>query len=495
MSNVNVAVSRPAEGARRATGAGPETETFAIYASHFLQFKSVSNEIVLREKLKIRHRSKIKMRSYIFAIALTLLLLSCSNVLLINQRLSISAGTSNLFGPRDFALLLILALALPIYKRLLIIAKRSFSWCICIAVVCLTFVYSAITAIQGAFVPGLDGRQVAAELAALASWGLPGVVAAHVTSWNELRKWLWIMTGLGILVAAGSVVEVFTGQPIVTGSASIATLTAESSYRRSTPSCWPLIMIAGSSLMAFMAGGQFGHLGSRLLLWGGLIFILFAAFLTQSRTLVLGLIASAIGLVLVAGRSTSRVFGVLVFGGVPLVGAISSGLVSKLMGYDVGSWFADRMSMVWIPGRLVEYAPRDERLFEFQDAWETREHWLMFGAGLGHSYAVDTSTNKTLASFLHNVFLHFATRFGIAGILLFGLFALATLRTALRVALAKGPAEQLRLAVALSVFNLFVCSQFGNVFAMTYMAPVGMTLCGLLISAQGLLRNCKQTAA
>jgi O-antigen ligase len=427
-------------------------------------------------------------RNPLFFPLLFLLLVSSSNVFLINQRISIQDGSGqNMLGLRDVALVLTIMLAMPGRKALVQLTRLN-SIRICLAVTGLT--------IAGAIYAILSGRSLFAvgnELSALMAWVLPVIVAANLKTLPSINKCHMTLVWLGVIVSLLSLAEVMFKMPLVTGSATATTLTQLSvATARSTPSCWPLMIIANGSLLVGLSTRRWKSVSSVVIRSVAVMMVTIASLMTQSRTLLVGMAVCLLGAIVTA--KTWRIRALLLGAGlaIPLMITVAAQIGASLLTPDFADYYMKRYSVLSGIDSASEYAGTDGRTVEIQAGLENWSAWFWLGRGVASSYRPSIYSGETAdkGQMAHNVLLYFGTRFGVAGISLFLLFCGTICSMLYRAARSPDPHNSVALCLGIDLVSLLAASMFGNIFAMTYMAPVAMVTFGCLVAwTAGDVRN------
>jgi hypothetical protein len=407
----------------------------------------------------------------LFGLLLFGVLFASANFGLINQRLAVHAGNGqNLFGLRD-ALLLLLLLFTPSLSKRIPIPKDALAVCGCMVALAVVTLFRSVAA-------GRSLHYVLADFVGFVPWCLPFVVASRVAAAGTVRRWWTIICWLGVALSLCSLIETQLRVPIVTGSSATALL--ENPFARSTPSCWPLMMLAAPTLLA----GCFGKHGERrnpsvaIISAAGWVVVFAASLLTQSRTLLVGLVVGVVVLWILDRDPKRRTWLLLTILTIPLWIGAGALLGERLEGKGFSEPYAERYSVLQGISNAIEYAPRDGRIQDIKDALQNTDEWLWFGVGFAGTFADPSGEWWETGRGADSGLLYFATRFGVLGILLLGWFILINLR------LARGsPQSDLHKTIAAGLLSVIACSFFGNVLASSYAAPVVMIAFSLLLAS------------
>jgi O-antigen ligase len=426
--------------------------------------------------------TKARRRNALFSALLLVLLLATSNIFLINQRLSLKGSVGNVLGLRDIAFLALIVGGLPLLDGWTKNLTRSGAWRLCLFVLFLTLVGT----LRAFLDPNREIRMILSEAVGLACWLLPLFVAAHVRSVETLSKWTLVLTVLGVLVSIGSLLETFMGVALVTGGTGYDSLTGQTAVWRSSPTCWPLMNIAGSFLLDYCIGIRRIHLRVRVFSGICLLCVVLACLLTQSRTLLVGLVVSALGM-LILGRCKRVRIGAAVMAVLAVIMIpLTAHILGQLMGDVVEEGYMRRYAVLSGVNSAAEYAPEDGRTSEIAVAFEDPGRWVWFGVGIAGRYRQDIYVGEEFSQLAHNNILFFASRFGLAGLAAFGLLVYVTIRAVGRIARSRPDPPQSSLGLCTASLSLLVCSQFAPIYAFNYATPVTLTVLGLLMAAEKL---------
>ena len=410
----------------------------------------------------------------VFGLLLFGVLFASANFGLINQRLAVHAGNGqNLLGLRDALLLLLLLFFLPnpSLSRRISIPRDALAVCGCMVALAVVTLLRSVAA-------GRSLHYVLGDFVGFVPWCLPFVVAPRVAAAGTVRRWWTIICWLGVAVSLCSIIETQLRVPIVTGSGVGGIL--ESQWARSTPSCWALMILAAPTLLV----GCFGKHGERrnpltaVISAGGWVVVFAACLLTQSRTLLVGLVVGVVVLWILDRDPKHRTWLLLTILTIPLWIGAGALLGERLEGKGFSEYYAERYRVIAGVSEAIEYAPRDGRIQDIRDAVHNMDEWLWFGVGFAGTFADPSGEWSETGRCADSVVLDFATRFGVLGILLLGWFILINLR------LARGsPQSDLHKTIAAGLLSVIACSFFGNALASSYMAPVVMIAFSLLLAS------------
>lgn len=413
-------------------------------------------------------------RDPLFSFLLFGVMFASANFGLINQRLAIQAENGqNLFGLRDALLIALLLLFLPTMSLLerSLIPKDGLVACGCMVAL------AAVNLLRS-FGAGRSLHYVLADFAGFVAWCLPFVVAPRVAATGTVRRWWTIVCWLGVAVSVCSIIETQLRVPIVTGSQVPGLI--ERKWARSTPSCWPLMMLASPALLA----GCFGKfrerkgLSARVVSAGGWLAVFMASMLTQSRTLLVGLVVGVIALWTLDRDPKIRSGLLLTILTVPMWIAGGAILGERIEGEGFSDYYARRYGVIQRVSDAAAYISEDERVKDLRRAIDSSSEWFLFGVGFAGTYGDPTGEYSEIGERPDSMPLYFATRFGVPGLLLLGWFILINLRLA-----GRSRQSGLHNNIAAGLVSLLASSMFGDAFATAYMAPVAMTAFSLLVAS------------
>lgn len=413
-------------------------------------------------------------------LVISLLVLS-SNLGLINNIVSIQASDGgNLVGLRDVVILVVLLVGSLRLLRQSRTASGNRLAQISLIVVLLTPVAALVGLLYGGGV-----MDVARESVTMLGWLLAFILGTNLRNRQSLQSIVNSMVIIGLLVAIGVFVEAISiGEIRLVTPADVVTSTG-----RSTPSGWPIMMLGASiALVSFLSDGKSSG-PSRWFYFITWVLILVASFLTLSRTLIAGLAVSSVMfliLVLFSNRRFvrwSRVLLVLAL--IPTILTITFLFGERIIRNDFTEFFVSRYLVLESVNAAIEYSQEDTRRAELELGLQRFVESPVLGVGLGSQYreaSLGYYGEEDPAILVHNILGFFLFRYGPLGLLLFLLLILRVLGS-LRLAL-RDTGELATTGVGLSVamVNLFAGGLFGNVFAMSYGAPIAMAALGCLIA-------------
>jgi hypothetical protein len=417
--------------------------------------------------------------SIFFFPILFLLLLGSSNIFLINQRISIqNSSEQNIVGLRDVALLLLIVVGIPGSKKLSELMHLG-AIKVCLGVAGLT--------LAGAVYAILSDRppfQVANELAGLIAWVLPIIVAANLKTLSSIEKCHRMLVALGVVVSILSLAEVALRIPLVTGVTSETVSRIGGMTPRSTPSCWPLMVIAYGSLLVGISAHRSKSPIGVLIQAIALLIVTFASLMTQSRTQLVGMVVCLLGAFLVARTRRARVAVLAVGLAIPLTITVTTAIGTAMLTPQFADNYTKRYAVLMGTDAINEYAPQDGRVEEIKAGLNRWSEWIWVGKGLAASYREQMYTDESHGGgqMAHNTFLYFGTRFGLLGITLFVLFCGTVCSLLNRTLHGTRPYNTVGLCLGVDLVGLLVVSMFGNIFNGTYSAQVAMVAFGCLIA-------------
>ena len=410
--------------------------------------------------------------------ALVGLLVGCSNLGLLSQTLSIkAAGGGNLFSIRDVFLFAFLALGAtsPLLPRR--------------GPVCPLLVYISIAALATiplacvGYLHGSETRDMLSETLPAVGWLTAVISAALIRGRADIRFLANTYLIIGVLMAVGVFAEAMFHVPLVTGSNTKQTLTKDYvGIARSTPSCWPVMIIAACLLIA--KSSDKGQAARRWkFVWPTLLFfVACACILTQSRTLLVGLVVGA-GTALFALKR-SWLPHMVMYAAILGFGWIATMYVGERY---AGSHFTDymnlRYSTMFNDEQSGNYIQTEARPQETKAFFTNPGPWLLVGSGLGEplwrlndampSYSVQSDVG----------FVQVGSRYGVLGLLMLGAmlwYGIVWLYRVRRAQVSEGwvPAGLASAFIALWVCGIF----FANIWGTAYMSPPFMILLGALVA-------------
>jgi hypothetical protein len=408
-----------------------------------------------------------------------LLLLASSNIFLINQRVALQSGGQNIIGLRDVAFGVLLLLGMPSAKKLAELMRLG------AIKICLTVVGLAVFGAVYAFLQERQPVQIADELIPLMAWFLPVIIAANLKTLPSIERCHRALVVLGVIVSVLSLAEAILKVPLVTGATTEKTLSEVGNLGvRSTPSCWAIMMIAFGSLIVELSARRWNSATSMLSRAIPLSVVALASFMTQSRTLLVGMVVCLLGAIVAARTRRIRILLLCVCFGVPLMVTVTAQIGGSLLGHGFEDYYTKRYAVLFGIDSVSEYAPTDGRSVEIKQALERWPEWLWIGKGLASTYrdVMYTDERSGDAQIAHDSVLYFGTRFGVIGIAVFLLFGAAVGSLFYRALHSPRPYNTVALCLGVDMACLVATSLFGNIFAMTYMAPVAMVTFGCLVA-------------
>ncbi|MFZ0745427.1 MAG: O-antigen ligase family protein [Terracidiphilus sp.] len=420
--------------------------------------------------------------SWLFNALMLGLLCASANLFLMNQRLGAQNGAGqNFVGPRD--LFLGLLVILPLFAARGQHEMPALQGAI--AKTCIAGIVLAITGFLRGYMLERNVFFLLNELAPFIGWLLPFSVVYYVRNEASLKR-LWdMLCVIGVLESVGAIGEIVFQIPLVTGSG--IDYIEGSGMDRSTPSGWPIMVLAGAGVLVNILMGKEASSRRKAASFVGLATIIFGSLLTESRTLLVGLWV-AFGAVLILAKIgvPRRVTIVLLLASSPLWLIVAGAAGNIFVGEGYSEHFLQRYSVVFGASEAEQYAPDDGRAKEVQAAMETWDQWIFFGTGLAGKYNLtDDPTGdqyNTAGQLAHNNLLFFATRFGILGIVLFMTLTVTILGASARALRAGMKLGGVGCGVGAGMFGLAACSMFADVWSFTYMTPIAMAGVGILLA-------------
>lgn len=405
-----------------------------------------------------------------------------ANLGLVNNIVSMSAGaTENLFGIRDILMAVALS-GVASVKRQQHTSYRS-------GIVTVASFLLAITPIAGlvGLVNDASPLLAAREAITMLTWALVIVAPPRLENRTALRRVCSAIVVVGVLVSAGVCVETFSGMRwrVVTPSpAALINL-------RSSPSGSPAMMLSFSMLLVSLLLDRSARARSTAMRTMGLLLVLIAALLTQSRTLFVGMVGGVLLTVpacLVYRFRAIRLLPLLAICGlIALVPGIVFYLGTQTVSLDYADSFTRRYSVLRSVQSAEEYSEIDGRREEAGWAVQAVLESPLLVTGLGAPFkrwALKPDNDIVT----HQIFAFFLTRYGPLGVILFLAFSLYIVRSLYRAVKDKSPMAPLGVGLASGMVNLIICAQFGNVFGMTYCVQQAMIAVACLLAYERLVR-------
>lgn len=396
---------------------------------------------------------------------ITLLLLFASNFLLINQRFGLKTdGGVNAVGPRDVALLLFLLAAFPWALR----APRSLWRNAAVITIIATAALAVPLALLG-LRQGSPVRDILHESLMVASWLLLPCIIAVIRSIEDVTRLAWTLVAVGMLITAGVYLEVALLIPVVTGTNAGIVLDGVQ-LLRSTPSCWPVMLIAFALLLARYAHGPHGARALRIAILPMIALIAVASLLTQSRTLLVGIVLIAVAVGLTRGKK-----GVLtIVVAAVLIGAawtVAMLIGTTNMGSTFDSYMTRRYSVFYEAADRDTYMERERRPADISAFVSNPGPWLLTGSPLGQPLWAVNPGMRFESPTSDVSFVQLGTRFGVAGLMMLAAFAAVPLSILFRSRKSPPPLRWLTVGLSAVSCALWVCALFGNVWSAPYQTP------------------------
>jgi hypothetical protein len=405
------------------------------------------------------------------------LLVVSSNIGLINREMSLQdGGGHNLLGLRDVLMVPTIFYGLFMSCRYRIFGNPLAT--VAVALLCLTPIVACVGILFDA-----SPYNVLSDGVTMAGWSLALILGRYLQNTQRLTTMIRIMVGLGIAVSLGVLVEGASG-----GTIAVVTpaTTALLETVRSTPTGWPMMMMACSFLMVSILQGPSNRNVATLGRLGCLGVIVVASLLTQSRTLLVGIVGSTIiYLTLCAVLASTRTKWHYVLGVAIL--AVTTLPVVYLLGQ---SWIRDDFTEVFVNRYSVLYST-DAAEGHLQDEGRMDEMKVIFGecflqsplVGFGLAAPYMPDPDYTL---VHCSFGFFFLRYGLLGLLLWLVFIGLVVRSTAHFVHVGGPWREWGQALSLAMLNMVICATFGNQFTVPYGVQQTMIGLGALIACQQL---------
>ena len=424
-------------------------------------------------------------RRLYFLLVILFLIVSC-NLGLVNRRAAIQgASGDNILGLRDVLQVLVVLFGLGLLRRRRLaknaLAKIAFSF------LCLTPVAACIGLAFGAQ-PGailVDGFT-------MSTWVVALLLGSYFQDRDRLLQIRIALVAVGVAVSVGVLVEIASS-----GTLAVVTpaTTVLSDTGRPTPTGWPTMMMAYSCLLVMTLRQLPGSRAAVFLAIAGLVTISIASLLTQSRTLLVGIIVTTVTFLAIsavfAPRRTRWPCVALLGGCVFLIIPITVYAGSRWVGSDFGNMFQSRYAVLYSARDAEDHLDNEGRWAELQVIFLERfPESPVFGFGLATYYMPAKAKPNTL---VHSAFGYFFLRYGLLGLFLWLLFCGILLLSVARFAQLQDPLAYQGEALSLAMLNLAVCATFGNQFSVSYGVQQAMICLGALIACQQLVKHTLRT--
>jgi O-Antigen ligase len=399
------------------------------------------------------------------------LLIASSNIGLINRHAALQSDTgSNLLGIRDVSVALVLTFGLMVYKLRF---KNRFTNII-LMIVALTPLAALLGLANEAPMAAvlIDGVN-------MFSWLIAIVVAQHFRTAERLHVLQFAITVVGILVALGVFYEAMTGIAVVTPD-----LKDVLTNKRSTPSGYVTMMLAYSIIFASLMSKANASPIKQTFLVGMIGVIVWATLLTQSRTMMVGMVVSSLVFVgaslFVESKNVRWVYVFLIVSVCAMVVFAILSLGNSIFRQGFDRYFLDRLSIKSFQIEIAE----GQRYNEVRKI--ISEHLAespIFGKGLGTYYFGEY---RRATAIVHSSIGFWLLRYGIIGGLIWTYFVIqifSSMNAALRDASTDAGYGR---GFALGMLNLVVCAFAGNIFGVTYGVQQAMIGLGCLMGYQAI---------
>jgi len=413
------------------------------------------------------------------------LLVASSNLGLVNNVLAIKTGAGeNLVGMRDILVGCLIVLGLRARGRFKTIENGALA-----GVIRIILWMTPLAALVG-LISGGEPLSVAREFVMMLSWSLAIIVARRLQTPKQLRLVVNAFVVVALCLSIGVFVEAVTAMRL-----RVVTPTATDGVR-STPSGWPIMMIGESLLFVHLLLETRTSAVTYALRGTAWLAIAVASLLTQSRTLVVGVLGSSLVFLLVgATKALGRIrFSRLAFICALSVGAVSFNMAlgARFIRADFAKYYTTRYSVIGSLDSAVEYSNVDGRLEEAELAVPTILRSPILGVGLAapNRELIDENDRGIL---VHNVYVHFATRYGIPGMLAFLTFEFLIFLALLRAVRDRSDLSPVGVGLAVALINVMFCAWFGNVFGTPYGTPPVMISVACLIAYERLANSRTRT--
>lgn len=410
-------------------------------------------------------------------LALTVLLISCSNILLLNQRVAIQSGQGqNLLSVRDGALIVFILLSFPSLLKM-----KGKNWNHPLTVVTIGLVAVSLPLGVVGLLEGNEIRDILTELNCVMGWFAGVCLLAVVDGQEDIAYILNVTSALGAVIAVGVFGEIFLRVPLVTGGTGQASIVEGVSIVRSTPSCWPLLCASTAILTARVTGDQSLTGSKRLILAVVICLEVTACIATLGRTLVVAFVVSSVAIAIGLGRR--GVIALVVAAGVIVTAWFGSlAIGERAMGVSFGQVLEQRYSVFNDRDQAERYNNSDLRSSQIRAFVTGAGSWLLVGSGLGTAPWKVNAEFQTTSSGSDVSFVQLGTRYGLWGLLfLLVLAGEATISLARRNHVS-GNARWMTVGLSSTLCGLWVAGIFGNMWSLPSMAPVVMLLYFLSLS-------------
>lgn len=360
-----------------------------------------------------------------------------------------------------------------------------------ISLSCWLLLLAPVAAIVG-ILNGGDRLYILREMFTFLAWSLAPAVAANLATPRAVRWIVRCSVWLGLLMAAGLILEVATN-----GAVRVVSVSKLELFRGvHRPAADGLLLILGATVILLARFVVEEPRGARKLGQAAMVAVLLAAgMFSQARIMILAIAASAVtlfALLPAAGRTARRLANSI--GGI-LVATTAAAATLWLFGGLFGqastkAAFLDRY------GALTADDQLHGRRIEVAAAAETWSRSPLLGAGLGVPYreALPGWTGDPRTS-AHNILAFYAVKMGGLGLVLFLCFCGAGCRSVYRNLVTRKAASSDGVALGLALLSLMLWAQSGNVFGSIQGLPFAAVIGGALAAHDRLAERRKAAPA
>jgi hypothetical protein len=423
----------------------------------------------------------IILRLWRFEVLVALLMFSLTNFAMVSNKIAVKLPDGDsLFEIRDVLIIIVIAVGIIKGQKYLVAAARHpLIWPGLVIVALLPFAAAL------GFINNGDPLLIAREMFSSSGWLIAWVVAANVRDPKTLRTLTTFMILMGLLVAVGASIEIFSGASIAIVSAA-GRGTIFGPLVRTTPDGWLFMTIAQLFVaVAWLTSGKWGRFGSSAL---AVIFLVLgiSMLLTQIRIMLLTFLMALFFFSILCMVSNPKLIGlrkaalVLFLVMVILVAAV------QLLKYLAEEPF-------WVEVATERYLTfyRDVggRVYELTHAVKAWEGSPFTGIGLGVRYRDDLPFFVTdTGTGVHNILGFYLLKLGLLGLVLFLVFCIQVIRTLLRFVHYRQLSETnvAGLGLSTALVGVLIVAQSGNVFGAIQGLPIAAIAIGLLVSYERL---------
>ncbi len=411
-----------------------------------------------RPKTCVSHMSQVTKTALLFV------LVSCSNIGLISQRLAISGDGGNLFSVRDLA---VIGFIIVSFRSVLTFNWRRFASAPVLATLAMCL-YTIPLAVRG-LNSGNNIRDIEYEAICALGWLTGLCLLATLRSDEDVRFIVTATNWLGFLMSIGVICEVVFRLPLVTGAVSDITPVPDT-IMRSTPSCWPMMIFSTSCILARTAGDATLTRGKKSVCIAVATLELTACILTLSRGLVLGFLVAALCLAFGIGRKALST-AIIASAGLTAAWFGGAAIGDNLMSHRFSSVLQDRYAVFTDSAAGAKYSATEERPEQWRAMFTALDdQWAITGTGLGTPlWKVDTAFSSSMP-FSDVSVIQLGVRFGLLGWVFLGTFLGQSVICIARARNCHGDTRWLIVGVAAGLCGVWAAGLFGNVWSLSYTA-------------------------